>query len=645
MLSFFRRAAASPVGIAIFSLLLIAMVVTLYEGRSGLGLPGMGGGGVATVGGEDIPEGELVRRVQNELEGERQRQPAIDMPAYVAAGGVERTIELVMNGRAMEVFAQNQGMVASKRLVDGAIASIPAFNGPTGSFDRSTFLNVLANRKLTETQVRTDFAREALTRSLLVPAAGNARVPATLVEPYAALQLEARSGQVAAVPSAAFAAGPPPSDVEVQAFYRRAIARYTVPERRVIRYALFDKSRFADQSRATDAEIAAAYSGNPAVYGPKEKRSFTQIIVPTQAQANALLEKIRGGMPIADAARTIGREALDVPESDPAAFAKLTGPTVARAAFAARQGDYAAVERSGLGWHIVHVDSVKAIPASPLASVKTTLAASIATQKQLRAVADFTGKIEDAIAAHATPDDLAKRFALTFTTTPPLTGEGRAFEATPYTTPPELAPILRDAFQAEIDDDPILTPLPGNAGYVVWKLDRTVPSAPKPLAALRPQVVADVMLDRGSKAAKAAADAIVAAVNGGTPLAQAMAKVGVKLPPPAPANARRIDLARQQQVPPPLALMFALPERRARVLQMPDKQGWFVVYLDRIVRGDLRSAPGLVDATREKIARVVGDEYVQQFARAVQLNVGASKNAAAVARLKATLTGGGAARP
>jgi peptidyl-prolyl cis-trans isomerase D len=202
--------------------------------------------------------------------------------------------------------------------------------------------------------------------------------------------------------------------------------------------------------------------------------------------------------------------------------------------------------------------------------------------------------------------------------------------------------VLPAAFQAQPDDEATVTALPKNAGYVFWKLDRTVAAAPKPLAEVREMVVADVKIDQGLKAAKTAADAIAAAVNAGTPMAQALAKAGVPLPAPKPAKARRIDLAQAQgPVPPPLALMFAMPEKRARVLQVANRAGWFIVYLDKIDRGDARTAPGLIQATQQQLSGAIGDEYVQQFAAAVRADIGVKKNAAAIAKLKASLVGGG----
>jgi peptidyl-prolyl cis-trans isomerase D len=643
MLGFLRRFSKSPIGAGIFALILIAFVVTLYEGKSGFGGGSLlSSSAVVSVGGESIDDVELTRRAQNQLEGERQNDPNMDMAKFLAAGGLEKTIDLTASGRALQIFAGQQGMVASKKLIDGAIASIPAFNGPTGKFDPVTFQQVLSQKKLSESMLRADFAREALTKAIAIPVAGAARVPEGLVQPYASLLLETREGLVAGVPSALFLPTAMPTDAELQAFYRANIARYTVPERRVVRYATFDKSKVADKAVATDAEIQALYNANAATYAAREKRSFTQLIVPTQAQANDLLAKVKGGMSMADAGKSAQRDAIPVASTDEKGFAQLTSAKVAAAAFAAPKGGFAAIERSGLGFHLVKVDGVQVIAATPLASVRTKLAADVATQKEQRAIADYVGQIEDAVSSNASFDDIAKKFGLTATATPPLTSDGRAVDVANYAAPPEVMSVITGAFQASPEDEATVTALPQNTGYVFWKLDRTIPAAPRPLAQLRDQVIADVRADKGSKAAKQAADAIVAAVNGGTPLAQALGKAGVPLPAPQPAKARRIDLAQAQgKVPPPLALMFAMPEKRARVLEIAGGAGWYVVYLDKIEHGDARSAPGLIQATQQQLSGAIGDEYVQQFAAAVRADIGVKKNDAAVAKLKRSLSGNG----
>lgn len=643
MISFFRRALSSKLVLGLLALIAIAFVITGVERPFAGSLPSSSSA-VATIGGQEITESEMVKRVQNQVDALRREQPGFDMAAFIAQGGVERTVELAMNGRALEIFAAKQGMIASKRLVDGEIASIPAFAGPTGKFDPTTFQNLLVQRRINENELREDFAREAVTKALLIPASGASRVPTSLVSPYAALLLEKREGTIAIVPSGAFVDSRIPSEAELQGYYRAHLARYTVPERRVVRVATIDRARFAGVS-ATDAEIAAAYNRNAGQFAARERRRFTQVIVADEAQARAVLARAQAGTPLDAAAKAAGREAISVPDTDQTSFAALTSADVARAAFSAPARGFAALRRSGLGYHVVRVDAIVTTPATPLSAVRTKLAADVVEAKTAKAVADLVAQIEDASTNGATFDELAAKNGLSTATMPAITASGIAPDLPTFKPDANVTAVLRDAFQADPNDDSSVTTLEPGKRFALWKLDRIVPAAPRPLAQLREQVGADLRLERGAKAAKTAANAVMAAVNSGTPFEAALSRVGRPLPPPQSVKASRLQLAQAKgQIPPPLTLMFAMPERRARVLEAPRGQGWFIVYLARIEGGDVSTRPDLLTAAQQQLSRAAGDEYVQQFARAVRDGLGAKRNDAAIAKLKQVLVRGGAAR-
>ncbi len=643
MMTAFRRFAGSPIGLAVFAVILIAFVVTLYEGKSAFGGRIGSGGGLASVGGVGIGETDARRRVQNQLDAARQQKPEIDMAGFVADGGADQTIEQMINAEALAQFAAANGLIASRKLVDGAIASVPAFNGPDGKFDRTAFLAILSQRKIPEAQVRTDFEREAITRMLLGPVAGGGRVPTAMVLPYASLMLEVRQGQIGVVPSAAFASNTPVSDGELNAFYKRNIARYTVPERRVIKLAQFDRTRFEASATPSEAEVAGAYKAAAGKYAGRELRAFTQVIVPAQRDAAALLAKVRAGARIDEAAKALGLEALAVPANDKAAFAKLTGPRVADAAFAAAKGGFSAVEQSGLGYHVVRVDSVTEAAQTTLAQARPAIVAELVKTKTDEALADFITKVEDEINGGATFDEVAQKYGMAATATPAITASGIAPNAPDFKLPAELQPLLRDAFQADPGDDPQIASIGRGTSYALYHMDRVIPAAPMPLGDIRGRVGADVQVYRAATAAKRVADAIAAKVNGGTTFAQALAGAGIALPAPKPAGGRRIDIAQaKEKVPPPLALMFGMVERSAKVLAVPQGAGWFIVYLDRITPGDARVAPPLIEATQKQLAGVVGNEYVEQFAAAARARVGVTRNPSALAAFKKSLTGGAA---
>jgi peptidyl-prolyl cis-trans isomerase D len=314
MLAFFRRLTHSKVGVIITFLVLGVIALAFAAGdvtglSSMTGGAGITGGDVATVGKAEVSANELKTQAQTQLEGFRQQQPTLDMATFVNQGGFEGTLDRIISSMALEQFGRAQGMVVSKRSVDGQIASIPALQGPTGKFDENLYRQVLAQRKLTDAQIRSDIIRDTFAQQLTIPSTGATQVSSQLALPYASLLLEKRTGTIGFIPAAVVPAGAAPSDADLNTFYTRNIARYTVPERRIIRYAVVSPDQVKTQAAATDAEIAKAYQQDRARYAATEKRTITQVVVADQAGATALAAKVKAGTSLADAARAAGLEA------------------------------------------------------------------------------------------------------------------------------------------------------------------------------------------------------------------------------------------------------------------------------------------------------------------------------------------------
>lgn len=641
MISFFRRALSSWLVLGLLALVMIAFIVTGVGTPGGLDQLAGSGNNIAQVGGQKLTSQAAAQRIQAQLDAQRQQNPGLDMAAFVQSGAVDQTIDQIVNSLAFAEFGRQQGMVVSKRLVDAELASIPAFRGPTGNFDRTTFQAVLNQRKLTEAMVRDDITREKMLNSIIVPAAGASRAPLGLVSPYASLLLETRTGQVAFVPAAAVSSGAAPTDAEIAQFYQRNTARYTVPETRIVRYALFDRKRFEDKVAPTESEIAAAYKANERQYAPKDKRVLAQVIVPDQAKANAIVAAVRAGTPIAAAAQANGGEATTLAPQDQSDFAGLATPALARAAFSAARGEVVPPEKSGLGWHVVQVVSITRVPGKTIADMRAQLSAEISKRKLDGAVADFITKIEDAVADGASFDDVVKSEGLTVSTTPAVTGSGIAPDQPGYKAAPELQPILRDAFIADAEDDPAVTTLVQGQQFAFFDLDRVIPAAPRPLAAIRDQVAQDFLIDRSVRAARKIADDIAAKTQKGMSLAEAAGQAGVRLPAPQSVSVKRMDIARAQpgQIPPTVALLFSMAPNRTKVLQSREQPGWFIVRLASIIPGSASSQPGLIQATQNELARAIGEEYVEQLANAIRKDLDVRKNDKAVAALKRSLSG------
>lgn len=642
MLSFLRGIIHSKVGMIVTFGILIVIALAFAAGD----VTGLASGGgilghpLAAVDGEKVTADDIRRRAQDEIRSARQQQPDLDMATFVRAGGVESLITRSLTGLALETFGEEQGMRVSRALVGSELKAIPAFAGATGQFDQQAYLRLIAQRGMTDAQVQREIARETMAQFLIVPTVGATQVPQQLALRYASLLLERRAGQAALIPASV--SGPAPTDAEVQDWYKRNVARYTTPERRVIRYALVTPQQVAAQAVPSDAEIQKAYDADKAKYAPKPLRDVTLATVLDQKAAQALADKVKAGTPLATAARAAGLEARTITAVEQSALATQTSPAVAAALFGAAQGNVVGPVRGAIGFVVARVDKVTQDPGKTLAQARPEIVAALTKQKANDAIGKIRDAVEDALADNANIAEVARDQKLNVQTTPAVLSSGINPDQPQAQPDATLAPVVSAGFAAEDGDTPTTVGIGQDGGFAIAALDRIVPATPIPLAQARAKVVADLTADRARRAAQAAANAIVAKVNAGTPLAAAVAQAGVK------ASVERVEATRAQitanqgQVNPVLAMMFGMKQGSARAIQAPDGRGWLVLRVEQIVPGDASKQPAAIQATRADLGRAIGGEYAQQFANAVAAAQGAKRYPDAIAQLKKDLVGGDA---
>ncbi|HEV2747278.1 MAG TPA: peptidyl-prolyl cis-trans isomerase [Allosphingosinicella sp.] len=645
MFSFFRRGITSKIMLGVLALGLFAIVATGF-GTDGMGVGGLAASGdtVASVEGEPISSAELIDQANRQLETARQAQPELDMAGFLKGGMLEDILSQMIASRALVAFGREQGLAASKKMIDAEIAAVPAFRNLAGQFDPNAFRAALARERVTEQVLREDLAGSLIHRQILLPAAGSPKVPQGMALQYASLLLEQRTGAVGLVPARAMGPGTPPTDAEVAAYYRDNQARYTIPERRVLRYATIGAEQVAQAAQPSEAEVNAFYQRSAARYGPKETRTLSQVVLPDQAAARAFAAKLAAGTSFAQAASEAGFSVEDirVGEQSKSAFTNLTSAAIADAAFAAAEGATIGPTQSPLGWHIVRVDGIARQPATPLAAVRGEIERQIGQQKQSAALSALVARIEDAIGEGSTLDEVARAEKLNVRETPPITAAGVQVE-NPGWRAPEITPLLKTAFDMSPDDDPIVETLQADQRFAVVAVSRVVPAAAPPLARIAARVRADLIARRAADRARAVATAIVAKINAGTTARQAFAEARLPLPPVESVTVRRIEIARPDQpVPPPLLMLFSLPQGKARILRAPGGEGWFVVHHEKQVPGNAATSPGLVEATRTQFERVLGEEYADQFGRAVEAGMDVERKPDGIRTVRRQLLGPGA---
>lgn len=642
MLSVFRRFIHSKFG-ALFAILFLGVIAAAFvmgdlnNGQFGNALGG--GGTAAKAKGYTLSQAELQDRVQRVFENARRNNPGLQIADFFAQGGGTQVYDQLVSSLTLKALADDQGMHISKRLVDAQIAQIPAFQDAAGNFSQDAFRQLLVRERLTEQSLRDDISREILQRQLLGPVGLGVKLSDSMVTPYASLLLEGRQGTVAAVPAVAFLGNKEPTDAQLNDFYKKNAARYTIPEQRRIRYAVIDASRFAQAAQPSDAEISAYYSQNKAVYAAKQNRSIEQLVLPTQAAAKAIETQVKGGKTLAAAAQGAGLAVSTQADQSREALTASAGKAVADAVYAAKQGDLTAPIRGPLGWLLVRVTAINDTPARPITAVRGEIVETLRAQKEKQLLSSFTGKLEDQVADGGAFDEVVKDNGLKLETSPLLLATGKQVEDSAYTAPADIQPLLAPAFAMSADDDAQLVPITADKRYALIAPGDVVAAAPPPIAKVKDLVSAQYKLNQGNVKAKALAEQIQAKVAKGAKLADAIAQAGVKLPAPQTLGGRRADIMRGQQRPPAeVAILFSMAAGSVKTLPIGQDRGYFVVQLNKIDRGDAKGEPELLKQVSTQLSDVVGQEYGEQFERAAEKQLNVRRNTGAVATLRNALS-------
>ena len=641
MLSVFRRFVRSKYG-AFAALLFLGVIAFAFiagditSGKFGASIGG--GDTVAKAGGARLSSAEFQDRVQRVFENARKANPGMQIGDFLAQGGAREVLDQMVAALTLKQYAKDQGVHISKRLVDAQIAQIPAFQDAAGNFSQDLFRQLLLRERITEQALRDDIAREILAKQILGAVAVGVKLNNSLVLPYASLLLEARQGMIAAIPAMAFIDGKDPTDAQLADFYQRNAARFTIPEQRKIRYAVIDAERFEQAAQPADAEIAAYYNQNKARYAAKESRSIEQLVLPTQTAAKAVADQVKGGKSLAAAAQGAGLAVATFADQSREALTTAASAAVATAAFTAKQGEPVGPVRGSLGWVVLRVTAIKGTPARSLDAVRGEIVEALRTQKQKQLLTDFTGKIEDQIANGGTFDEVVKDNGLKLETTPALVANGKQVENPAYEASPDIRPLLGPVFSMSADDDAQLLPIVADKRYALAAPGDIIAAAPPPLAKVKPLVIAQYKLNLGNEKAKALAEQIRAKVAKGAKLADAIAAAGVRLPAPQMVGGRRADIMRGDKRPPAeVAILFAMAPNTVKTLPIGQDRGTFVVQLNAIKRGDAGGQPALLGQVRDQLGEVVGQEYGQQFERAIEKQLGVTRRASALADVERAL--------
>jgi peptidyl-prolyl cis-trans isomerase D len=579
---------------------------------------------VASVAGRKLDAPTVQRAFQRQLQAtERQLGDKAAPNAALRRQIALQTVEILIAQTAMNVAAENLGVVVPDAALRQAIYAIPAFQGPAGSFDRRQFEMVLQKNGLDEGQffdmVRGDLREQEILGALRAGVAP----PEMLVRALFTFQDQTRVADAVELPFNAAPPPPAPTDAELKRYWENHPGDFSAPEYRRIKAVVLSPETIAKSITIPEDELHLAYDQRKAEFSKPESRAIEVVVARSEAAANKLATAWRGGASWAEmdkAAQQAGESTLALDAATPA---QIPVPELAKAIFAASPGVITGPIKTDLAWYVVRVNKINPPSSQDFAAVKEQLRADLARQKAAEQIDDRATKLEDALAGSGGLDEIPSDLgAIGVAGT--LDAEGATPEGQPAPLPgPEALDkaLIATAFQMKKGDPPHVTEVdlpsaegaPAGRAYFAVSVAEVIPPAVKPFAAVKPDVTRAWIEAAERHAQEVAAAGLLTAVKGGESLADAALKAGLRV--------RRLPAVKRnagaEGVPASLiAPLFAIQKGEPTMVETKDS--FVVAVLAEINDPDAKTMPLDYGKIRDVLTQRIGNDIEQIYVNAVR---------------------------
>jgi peptidyl-prolyl cis-trans isomerase D len=511
MLQSFREQIKGWVATVIIGLLIIPFALW---GVNSYFQYGDGGDWVAQIDGEAITVGEFRNEYQQQLSrfqqmlGEQYRPELFDTPSTR-----EQVLEGMVDRALLEVRTREAGYRVGNAELASEIMAMEAFQ-VEGKFDRQVMRDRLAQIRMSEStfyaRLRSDKALsqlpEAIRNSEFV-------LPAE-VERGVALLEEKRTATWLAVPAVKFLPQITITDADIEQHYQAEQARFMTEESVVLEYIELDAETMpAGAAEPTEAELADLYAQEEERFKQPEQRRARHILVDDEATALAVKARLDQGEDFAKLAAELSKDGGSAENGgDLGLVAKgvMVGP-FDDAMFSMKPDEVRGPVKTEFGYHLIQLMEVQAGTNVPLAAVRDQLVSEWRLREGGERFARAGEQLADLV--YANPDSLqpaADALGLKIQRTAGVTRSGGGDVATEQRVrdaafSPEVLVEKRNSGVIELDE-----------GHVtVVRVAEHQPSALRPLAEVRDEVINTLRETRAGEMAQAKADEIAVAMRGG----------------------------------------------------------------------------------------------------------------------------------
>ena len=604
----------------ILSFVLLGMLVV---GLGGFGVSNFGQqvDTVITVGKAQVSTSQYYRALKGQIDQFSQQFGTQFTFAQAQMFGLDaQTLQSLISNAALDNEAIRLGLSAGDVQVAQRIATTKAFLNVSGTFDRTTYAQVLEQNGLTvkdfEAGLRDDLARQLLQAAVV----SGMNTPQALTDTLYAYQAETRAFTVLQLTQSSLPEKlAEPTEPDLQTFYTAHIADFTRPEAKRVAYALLKPSDLAKDQTVAEADIKAAYDAAFDTFNIPEKRLVERLVYPSEDEAKAAKAEFDAGTSFEDLVKARGLTLGDIDMGD---VSLVDLGEAGKDIFALTEPGVVGPLPSNLGPALYRMNTILPAQITPFDQAQDTIKGDLQLAMATKTIVDKFEPINDLLAGGATIVEVAKDQAMTEGAT------DYAKDADDNDAVTQDAEFAKAVEAMEPGDFAQVVSL-SDGSVMVLQVTETVPPTPVPFEKAREKIIAAYQAEALAKALTALADSHLAAAKSGTRLETlgitdnvASATRSTKLPA-IPADV--------------LAAAFTLkPEDVVKI----DANGIVaLVRLDAIKPADMASEGSKADieALSQQTAQSIAQDAYELFSTAMTTQGGLTIDQAAITAVQARM--------
>jgi peptidyl-prolyl cis-trans isomerase D len=522
--------------LAWFALAPIALIFTFWGGSNSLDFNGTSRQDAAVVNGDKIPATEATK-AWSETQARWSQQFGTEIPVEQRARIQDNILEQLVLQKLLEKRLDDEHFQVSEGRVLTEIQNVPAFKGADGKYDPDRARQLLQSNGISEVEFFREQRKQLLLNQLQAGIGNSFFLTKAEEQRLANLEGEEREVEYAQFKAEQFASAEPIDDAAIKAYYDKNGDRFMTTESVSLEYAELRLEQLASQVAPTEADLRKVYDENRANYVLDERRRARHILIPVNGtddagarkQAESVLAEARAGKDFAELAKKYSKDSTATEGGELGFVQKKDFPgPFGDALFSMKVGDITGPVKSQFGYHLIKLEEIQAGEAKPFEAVRGELDAQYRQDK----AAELFGERQDQIGAllEKGEDDLDKIAKDLNLTRGSIAEFLRGGGAEPLGSSTDLQQVVFD--DSTLNQGKIGGPVAlGEDRLVLVKVTAHHKAQVKPLDQVRAEIVTLLTHDRGTAAAKAAAEGVEKKLVGGEKLASIASQFKVTAEP------------------------------------------------------------------------------------------------------------------